>query len=103
MIATQRGIDNRRAAEFAHGDDHGGFKETALVEVLHERRERPIERGRQTVAMALVVVTVGIPGNRVVAGGGHEPAAGFYQSAREETRLADRIFAVPLLHLVGFF
>ena len=37
-------------------------QQSALVQVFHQRGERAVERRGQTVAMALVVVAVRVPG-----------------------------------------
>ena len=62
VIAAQVGIDDRRAAEFAHRDHQRGLQQAALVQVFHQRGERAVERRRQPIAVALVVVAVGVPG-----------------------------------------
>ena len=82
MVASEVGVDVGGASEFAHGDDQGGVEQAALFEVVDQRDERAVERRAELVAMALVVVAVGIPGGAMVPGGGDEAAAGLDQSAR---------------------
>jgi len=101
VIAAEIRIDDGCSSELAHGDHERRIEQSALVEIVDKRRQRAIERRGQPVAMGLVVVAVSIPGIGVIARGRDEPLAGFHQASSEQCRLADRIFAVLLLGLIG--
>jgi hypothetical protein len=103
MVAAAIVIDEGGAAEFAHGEDDGGIVEAAVFEVVEERRQGAVEGRAEAVAVALVVLGVGVPGVRMEAGGGDETGAGFDEAAGHEGALADGVASVTVAEFVGFF
>src|SRR5262249_23143879 len=57
----------------------------------------------QAVAMAFVILAVGVPGIAMESRGSHKSGPGLYESSRQQRALSDRVASVSVSQLVGFF
>src|SRR5262249_59302133 len=110
VVAAARGVDPRRAAEFAGGHDQRRIEASGTLEVVQEGGETPVE-GRQQLAS---VVIEGAEWRRAVAVPG-DPAedrlehvdrdrahAGLDQSPGQQTAPTEGSPAVPIASPLGF-
>ena len=88
VIAAKSRIDDRSSAELAHRYHERRIEQTPLIQILDQSRQAAIERRSQTVAMALVVVAMRIPGVAVIARRRNEAAPCFHQPPRQQKRLS---------------
>ena len=61
VVAAGPVVDLRRAAELAHGDDQGRVQQAAVVQVVEQGREGPVEHPAVAVLHDLEVAVVHVP------------------------------------------
>ena len=112
MVAALAGVDLRRPAELAHGDDQRLVEQPAERQVVEQGRERGRARGCSSPARAsrsrwrrleAADPAVGVPDVEDLADGvevhpvdGHEPDPGLDQAAGQQEALAVLVAAVAV-------
>ena len=88
-------IAERCAAEFRRDHHQRRVEQAALVEIVEQGRNRPIDARHQEIAQAPGVLAVRVP---VAVLDADEPAPGFDQPPREQTALPEARRAVGFAH-----
>src|SRR5262245_871904 len=95
--------DPRGAAELSRDHNQRRFEQSALAEIVEERRERAVEPGSQPVSERWEVVGVRIPERRNLVAGclvvpvdGHQRDTSLHKPACQKQALTKRMVAVAL-------
>ncbi len=99
VIATVAVFGRRRATKLTTPDDERIVEQSALLEVVHQRGDRAIDRPAK-VRNGFVVIGVRVPGLAVSVIDLHETHAAFDESASQQAAVGEVAFAVIIACLL---